>query len=182
MSGSIARRYARAIIGLCDKDKSHDKVSKDLAKVVKALAENPEVTSALHSPQVSTATKKKVLASVGKSLFVGQVTQNMLFYMADKSRLPHIEAVATDFDRLLNERSGRVQATVVTATPLNPVEKTNLQKALSKASGKEISLEASVDPTLMGGVVARIGDTVLDGSVRNQLDRMKAQLLSAVQQ
>ncbi len=181
MAGSIARRYSTALMGLCDKDSSHDKVAKDLAKVNRALADNDEVSKALSSPQVDTGTKKKVLESIGKSLFLGPLTKNFLYFLADKQRTDYLEAIAADFDRKLDARNGRVKAHVTTAVPLNPVEKTKIQKALEKASGKKITLEASVDPALVGGAVTRIGDIVLDGSVRNQLDRMKAQLLDAVQ-
>ena len=184
MAGSIARRYSTALMGLCDREtatNAHQKVAKDLGKVNKALADNEEVRKALTSPQVDTATKKKVFGSIGKSLFLGPLTKNFLYFVADKQRTDQLEAIAADFERRLDERHGRIKAHVTTAVPLNPVEKTKIQKALEKASGKKITLEASVDPALVGGVVTRIGDIVLDGSVRNQLDRMKAQLLDAVQ-
>ncbi len=168
-------------MGLCEKDKSHDKVAKDIDGVVAALDANPDIASALTSPSLEPTSKRKVIESIAKSLGCSQISTNFLLYLSDRKRFDELSGIATDFRVLLDETAGRIQADVVTATPLGPADKIRIQKALEQASGKKVVLSATVDPELVGGVVTIVGNIVLDGSVRTALNRMKTQLLAAVQ-
>lgn len=181
-SGSIARRYSTALVALCHKHGDcHDVVARDLDRLVGALDKHADVDRALVDRAVPTSVKKKVLASVAKSLVLKPLTRNFLFVLADKQRLSELRAILRDFRERLDELAGRVRATVTTATTLSPLESKRIQAALQKASGKTVILESRTDPTILGGVVTRVGNVVLDGSVRSALTKVRQQLADAVQ-
>lgn len=177
---SIARRYSQALVGLCDKDKSHEPVAADLDKVQAAFVKHPEVLAALENPTVSGNLREKVVARIAKDLSLRPLSSNFVTYLARKERIGELETIIVLFRERLDEIAGRVRAEVTTATALNTLDKTKLQKALEKATGKKVVLEVTVDPDLLGGVVTKVGNIVLDGSVRTQLTKMKEQLLDAV--
>ena len=180
-SSKIAKRYSKALVGLCDKDKSHEHVARDLKKIVDALEENPQVPAALVDPKVGRATKAKVLESIGQSLLLRPLTRNLLSYLNDQGRLGEIEGILLDFNERLDEIAGRIRATVTTAKPLNPMDMSKIKTALEKATGKQVVIESKVDENIVGGVVTRMGNIVLDGSIRTALNNMKSLLLEAVQ-
>ena len=181
MSASkIAKRYSKALVALCEKDKSHEHVSRDLTKVVEALGANTDVRGALVDPKLGRATKQKVLESVGQSLLLRPLTKNLLSYLNDQGRLGEIEGILLDFNERLDVLAGRVRATVTTAQPLNPMDMTKIKTALEKATGKQVVIESKVDEQIVGGVVTRMGNIVLDGSIRTALNNMKSLLLEAV--
>ncbi len=182
MSASrIARRYSKALIAICDKDSSHEHVARDLDKVVTALGENGEVHEALLNPAVGIAVKSKVLESISKSLVLRPSAQNFLQFLNDKQRLDELEGILEDFRDRLDELSGRVRALVTSAKPLSTLESQRIKTALEKSTGKKVVLETATDPSLLGGVVTRVGNTVLDGSVQSALNQMRTQLFQAVQ-
>ena len=181
MSASkIAKRYSKALVGLCNADKSHEHVARDLAKIVEALKANPEVETALLDPKLGRGTKRKVLDSVGQSLLLRPLTRNLLAYLNDQGRIGELEGILWDFNERLDVLAGRVRATVTTAKPLNPMDMTKIKTALEKATGKQVVIEAQVDEQIVGGVVTRMGNIVLDGSIRTALNNMKSLLLEAV--
>ncbi len=180
-AAAVARRYSTALIGLGKKDNTHDTIAANLDAVVAALASHADVAETLANPAVDAGAKRKILESIAKSLSLQQVTTNFLLYLSDRQRFDVLEAIAADFRVQLDEIAGRIRAEVVTATPLAAGDQGKIQAALEQASGKKVVLQANVDPELVGGVVTKVGNIVLDGSVRTALGRMKAQLLDAVQ-
>ncbi|MFT5429797.1 MAG: F-type H+-transporting ATPase subunit delta [Myxococcota bacterium] len=179
-ASKIARRYAKALVGLCNKDKSHEQTARDLDKVLKALDGAAEVEAALGSRAIPASTKKKVVQSIAKSLMLRPLTTDFLCYLADKQRTDEIRGIAANFAVRLDEIAGRVPVSVVAAKPLTTLEKQRIKSALEKVTGKTVLLEASVDAEILGGVVTRVGNIVLDGSVRTALNKMKVQLHEAV--
>lgn len=177
----IARRYAKALVGLCDKDKSHEAVGRDLEKVVDALNKEPKVLSALVDPSITSRTKAEVLRSVSRSLLLRPTTTHFLVLLAEKGRVDALSSIRDEFSRRLDDVQGRVRARVTSARPLTVIEKKRVEDALKKATGKTVALEATVDEKLLGGVVTRIGNLVLDGSVRTQLNTLESRLRQAVQ-
>ncbi len=177
----IARRYAKALVGLCEKDKSHEAVGRDLDKVVDALEKEPKVFGALTDPSISSRTKGEVLRSVSRSLLLRPTTTHFLVLLADKGRVAALPGIRVEFGRRLDEVQGRGRARVTSARPLTIIEKKRVEDALKRATGKSVVLDATVDEKLLGGVVTRIGNLVLDGSVRHQLDSLQGRLRQAVQ-
>ena len=177
----IARRYAKALIGICDKDRSHEAVGRDLDKVVESLEKEPAIRARLEDPSIKARTKGKVIESIARSLVLRPMTTNFLQVLNEKDRFGELRGIREDFARRLDEVQGRVRARVTSAKPLTVIEKKRVEDALKKTTGKSIVLDAAVDEKLLGGVVTKIGNLVLDGSVRTQLDTLEARLRQALQ-
>ena len=179
---SVAKRYSKALIGLCAKDKSHDHVARDLDQVLAAMAKHVEFRDAMTNPSVGPAARREVMEHVAKSLVLRPLTRNFLLYVSDRKRMGELEAIAADFKTRLDVIAGRVTASVITAKPMTALEKHRIQGALEKTTGKKVHLEVSVEESILGGAITQVGNIVLDGSVRAQLNKMKTQLMEAVRQ
>ena len=177
----IARRYSKALVGLCEKDRSYALVAKDLESFAKMLLQYPTVMDALSSPLMDLGAREKVLKDLGRALGLRPMTGNFISFLADQQRLGEIHGIVEDFQRRLDAIAGRVRASVTSATTLSPLELQRIKASLEKASGKKVVLETSVDPTILGGVVTKVGNLVLDGSVKSALNQMREQLHQAVQ-
>ncbi len=165
----LAGRYAAALFQAAAAKKEEQKVSADLGSAHKLLL---DAMSALKHPRVPPANKKKLLhdALDGK---VGPTTLKFLELLVDKKRFELMTMVAANYGRLATDARGAVKAVVRTASPLSPEELKTLAAKLKIFSGKEIELDVKEDPELIGGVSVKIGDWVLDSSLRGQLRRMK---------
>jgi len=182
MSASkVSRRYSKALMGLCDKDQSHESVASDLNQVVTALAAAPDVSTALNDPSVDIGVREKVTAQIIADLKLTGLTANFLRLLSDRQRMIEIDGILEDFQNRLDEKAGRVRATVTSATELSKGDCDRLKAQLEKTTGKTVLLETAVDPSLLGGVVARVGNLVWDGSVQTALGSMREQLLNSVQ-
>ena len=105
--------------------------------------------------------------------------ENTLMMLADRRRLKHLPEIAEAFERISERRSGRVRAEIVTATKLSDAYYQQLQSALKEATGKDVVLVRREDPSLIGGVVTTVGGRVFDGSLKNRLRELRAQLLDS---
>ncbi len=181
MSASkVARRYSKALVGLCNKDKSHELVAKDLDSVSKALHDNPTVADALASPTVDLGVKARVLEEISKNLALRPLTKSFLLYVNERGRTVEIPGITEDFKSRLDGLSGRIRAVVTSATPLSVLDATRLKAALERASKKKVLVETQVDASLIGGLVTRIDNLVLDGSVKSELKRLRAELMDVI--
>jgi F-type H+-transporting ATPase subunit delta len=104
------------------------------------------------------------------------VVRNFYAYLIDRRRLVDFTAIREEFERLADEASGLLTAQVVSASQLDDRRKARLQRALSQRTGREVRLEVTVDETLIGGAVAKVGDLIFDGSIRTQLEQLQASL------
>ncbi len=172
----IARRYAKALIAISDKDKSHESVARDLDKVVEGLAKEPSVATALSNPTIRSRTKGEVVRKIASSLMLRPSTTNFLLVLNEHDRLGELTAIRNEFARRLDVIQGRVRAKVTSAKPLTTMDKKRVEDALRKATGKTVLVDTAVDERLIGGVVTKMGNLVLDGTVRTQLDTLKARL------
>jgi F-type H+-transporting ATPase subunit delta len=173
-----AARYARALFDVARQEADVVKVQHDLSAVVAAIAENPELARVLASRGVSEAARRQIIVAVAEKIGAAAPLAKLLGLLADRGRLellPDVEAVYTE--RLLDYQNV-LQADVTTAVPLGPEATEALAASLASATGKQITMRVSVDPSLLGGVVARVGSTVYDGSVRTQLKKMRDQLVA----
>ena len=177
----VARRYSTALFELARKTRSEQQISKDLERVVGALQANPDVAKALYDPLVPVSVKDKVLVSVGRSLVLRPLTRDFLAYLNERKRLAELEGILEDFGEQLDEAAGQVRAQVASARPLSTIDSQRIKSTLQRVTSKRVVMETSVDSTLIGGVVTRVGNVVFDGSVRRALDRIRAQLLNAAQ-
>lgn len=172
----VARRYAAALFGLAARDGILDAVSQDLALIARFLAEVPYLRAVLMQPLVSEAHKNKV-ASDAFSDRVTAVSLNFLNLLIRKRREDLIDECIRVFGELVAARENTVDATASSAVPLSAAQTERLTQALEQLTGKRVRLTAHVDPNMLGGVIVRMGDTIIDGGVRSRLQRLEQQLL-----
>ena len=139
---------------------------------------SPELQHVLLSPAVVTSKKRALIDRFAKALPLSRLVRNFLFVLVDRRRGVLLSEIAAAFETALDERLGFVRAEVTSAAPLSPPQQADLQQALSAVSGRNVRCAFSVDPELIGGVVARIGSKVYDGSVRTQLQSLGQRLVS----
>jgi F-type H+-transporting ATPase subunit delta len=174
---SVARRYAAALMNQALASGSLDVISTELDRVASALEGSPLLKAFLANPLVARERKKAVAIQLFEKE-VGKATMGFLSLLVDKRRIDSFTEVRAEFDRLVRAHKNIVSASATSAVPLTPQQVQDLEKALEARTGKDIELTTSVDPSLMGGILVRIGDTVLDGTVRGKLDRLREQLLT----
>ena len=177
-AGTIARVYARTLLLAAERAGVRDEVDDSLAGMVDALAADPRLVRFLEGPQIEPADKKALLEAV----FGGRVhplALTFVFLVVDKHRETLLAEIVAAWDALLDERAGRQSATVTAATELDDDVLERLRGALERRTGKTIRLEHSVDPALLGGLVVRSGDTVIDGSLRTRLRALGRRLAAA---
>lgn len=168
----VARRYAVALMETAVEQKAVEPVAVDMNKLGDLLKGSRELSLFIASPIIRAAKKKAVLQEVLKSV-VGKEVLNFCLLMASKGREEHLPEVVEQFTELYNKRVGIVDVGVLSATPLQDDQQEKLRKKLEQYTSRKVLLNAGVDAELMGGLLIQIGDTVLDGSVRHQLERLK---------
>ncbi len=178
-SSKVARRYSKALVALCDQDNSHDKVAAELALFVEAVDTNEDIASFVSDPSIHADSRKAVVKALCDNLKMGSTTSNLFFLLNERERLNEATGILEDFRERLDVKAGRLRASVTSAKPLNDKDVQQLKAALEKASGKSVLLETAVDPDLLGGVVTKVGNIVLDGSVRSTLSSLRKQMLQA---
>jgi F-type H+-transporting ATPase subunit delta len=173
-----AARYARALFDIALKESDVTKVHQDLAAVVSIIAENAELARVLASRTVPELARRNIIVSVGEQLGVAAPVGKLLGLLADRRRLELLPDIAAVYTERLHAHQNVLQAEVSSAAPLSAEATQALEASLSSVTGKQVTMRVSVDPTLLGGVVARVGSTVYDGSVRTQLKKMRDQLVA----
>jgi F-type H+-transporting ATPase subunit delta len=174
---SVARRYAAALFAQALQAKTLDIVHQDLGTVALAAEKVPPLKALLNQPLVTEARKKAALqAAFGEK--VGKPTLGFLDLLIDKRRIGILPEIYAEFDRKVREHNNVALAEATSAIPLTPAEMNALKASLEKRTGKTIELRTEVDPSLIGGVMVRIGDNVLDGTVKSQLERLREHLLA----
>ena len=178
MITAIARRYATALFDVVRKSGGVERAEQDLLAVKALLASNPELRQALASGAVPLQKKRAaieaIVAQSGMSAEVGRT----LLLLADRNRIGMIDEFAEAFAARLRQERRVMPAEIVTAVPLAGGQRDALAQALSKVTGGTITMTERVDPDIIGGVVAKVGGTVFDGSVTTQLEHMRRRLTS----
>jgi F-type H+-transporting ATPase subunit delta len=168
-----ARRYGRAVFEIALERKELDRWQVDLEEIA-ALGDNAAFMALIENPKFGFEKKEKLLAKLLGD--VNPLARNLVYLLVSRGRLAMIGEIAEDYHRLLDSYRGIEHAEVVTAVPLDAKEKKKLEEHLGKVVGKKIVLETSVDPGLVGGMIARVGGKLLDGSTRSQLLALKKEL------
>jgi F-type H+-transporting ATPase subunit delta len=172
-----ATRYARALLDVALREADPQKIDRDLTSFVDAVNSSPELKRALTSPRVPAANRRAAVDAMARQVGMDAPLAKLLGMLADRGRLEiYNDLLLVYRERLLAHR-GIVKGEVTSAAPLAPDRIAALERSLSAATGKQVQLETAVDPALIGGVVARIGSTVYDGSIRTQLARIRQQLV-----
>ncbi len=176
MTGNIvARRYARALfaIGQEQNEAELKKYGNDLFQIAGMLEKAPELMKVFRNPVFTVAEKKGVVTKALARTKPCKVVKNFCLLLADKSRLDCLPEINAYFSILLDEVQGVVRGNLITAVDLADPMKQQIKEQLEKQSGQKIVLEYAVDPKILGGLKLKVGDKVLDASIRAQLDILK---------
>lgn len=179
MASAVANRYAHALVDIVMSPGSTLKPQEaqaQLASVEGLLQESPELRTALLTPAIPTSRKRAVMATLLERLGISTLIRNFVYVIVDHRRVAVFEDIREAFDQQLDERLGFARAEVTSAVALNAAQSASLETELSKLTGKRMRLRFDVDPALIGGVVAHIGSTVYDGSVRGELRELGRKL------
>ncbi len=175
-TSGAARRYARALFGLARETNALDAVRSELGELADLFNSDRTLRDALLTPLHPAAERKGVVGAIADQAGLSLSLRHFLMFLIDQRRLVDFAAIRDEFERLANEASGLMTADVVSASPLDESRQDRLRRALSDRTGQEIRLDIRVDPSLLGGAIATVGDTVFDGSLRAQLERLRANL------
>lgn len=174
---SIARRYAQALFDLSRKEGAAERVETDLETIDALLRTQPKLLRVLRAPVIARAKKKELV----RRLFEDQVsslTLRFLYLLIEKRREAVLPEINRQFRALSYQAASILPVTATVAQRLSREERARLAEALARRTGKTVELAEEVDPELIGGVVLRLGDTIIDGSVAGQLRRLHQQLLA----
>ena len=177
MLSVVASRYGRALADVVVSSNADSaQVLSGLRQVEQLIESSDELRNMLLTPAVSPARKRAVMKRLMDPMGLPDKVRNFVYVVIDHRRAHEFKHIVDAFEQLLDERLGFVAADVRSATELNDSQRQAIEAQVSRLAGKKAKLKFSTDPALIGGVVARVGSTVYDGSVRGQLDRLKAKL------
>jgi F-type H+-transporting ATPase subunit delta len=174
-SRASASRYARALFDVTAAD-SRAQVDHELTDVAKAFAAQADLQAVFASPSVAPAAKQAVVQAIIQKLGASTAVARLLTLLAQRDRLGLLQDIAAVFHERVLEDAQVLQAEVTTAQPLSDADRQALQARLSAATKKQVTITPRVDPAIIGGLVARIGGTVYDGSLVSQLARIRERL------
>jgi F-type H+-transporting ATPase subunit delta len=176
ITGSIARRYARALFSLAVEKRSVEAWNQSLETLAKAVEASPELKDVLQNPAYPREQRRAVVERVAAAMQLAPEPANLLFLMGDRNRLPALGGVVAAFRELADQELGRVRARVTSAVPLDDASVAAIAEKLSASTQKKVLVERVVDPAIIGGVVAQVGSLVYDGSLRTQLEDLHKSL------
>jgi len=167
-SGGVGRVYAEALFAVAKETNAVDAVLEDLAEVERVFVDNAKFETLIESPKVTREDAERML----RSAFEGQIAKpvlNLLLVLLKRGRQRAVPQVAEAFRALVDADRRQRRVAITTAKPIEPAHVEKLAHTLSQKTGQRVLLETAVDPALLGGAVARVGDTVIDGSLRTGL-------------
>ena len=172
----VARRYAAALFESARKQGKTDSVQQNLATLESLWTQAPDLRKVLESPLIPDERKHQIIdQTVGREL--DPLSSAFLHLLVDKRREDILLEVREEYIRLADISRGLVRAQATVAAPLDDLERAALVEALERRTGKQIELQVQVNPEIIGGVVVRMQDTVIDGSVKGSLERIREQML-----
>jgi len=178
-SPAIASRYASALVDVVLDPKAQaapEQVTRELHGFQALLSSSEELRNALASPSVPAPRKKAILSRLADQLGMGRISSNFLFVLNSHRRMDALPAVVESFEVLLDQRLGFSRANITSARELNPEQRADLEAQLTKLTGRRMRLKFTTDESLIGGLIARIGSTVYDGSLKGHLQALGRQL------
>lgn len=182
IAGALSKRYARALVDVlaapgAPTAPALEAAGRDLEAFAQLLREHRDLRAFFANPGVQRREKEAVLARLTATLELGPMVATFLRLLLEKGRLGQFEVIVRTYRDLMDERLGRTRAEVTTAAPLDEATRGRLAQRLAAVAGKAVVLDTKTDAGLLGGMVARMGGTVYDGSLRAQLARVREQLL-----
>jgi F-type H+-transporting ATPase subunit delta len=175
MSGSIARRYAKAIVRVAQEENSLEQTG-DALRLLRALAADPQIAQSLANPLLSATARRGLAGAIAEQLTLRPTMRNFLCLLADHRRLDQLVGIADQYQKIVDEMLGRVRATIASATQLTGQQTQAVIEALARQTRRTVLTEQHVEPSLLGGVVVDVEGTVYDGSLRTQLEALATRI------
>lgn len=173
ISSTIAKRYARAFFEIAGEDKRYEEYYRELGRFSAVLRENKSLEEFLANPIFAQPDKKAVVESVLEKIRISPLTANFLKLLADKRRIEILPDIERRYRELMDNALKKARVTVKTAFPLSGELSRRLQSGLEELTGREVEMTVLEEPSLIGGIVVRVGDTLYDGSIRAQLNNIR---------
>ena len=174
---SIARRYAKGLFAVGERDGNYVKYHGELEKVIDLFQTEKRVGRALLLPILEINKRKEILADILKVLDISASTSNMFSMLLEKNRMEYLTAIKDQYEALLDEKEGRMRGVIWSAYPISDNVKGSIEEALKKKMEKDVLLDVVEDKELIGGLKVRIGGTIIDGSVKRQLEILRENIL-----
>jgi F-type H+-transporting ATPase subunit delta len=176
IGSKVAKRYAKALFSIGQEDRKVDEYARDLIAFTELYLQHHEFAGAISSRIFAQEDRKRVLKAVlDKSGFAGPV-RNFISLLLDRERIGEVEGITKYYERLMDEASNIARAEVFVPRPLKTDALNRLEKSLGKMISKQVKLEVREDPSLIGGIMVKVGDLVLDGSMKAQLRGLRESL------
>jgi F-type H+-transporting ATPase subunit delta len=172
IQASLGGRYAVALFDLARDGKSLDSVAESLAALKRAIAESADFKGLINSPVLGRDDAARTVAAVAGSMGLDPLTTKFLGVLAGNRRLAQLPAVIRAYETLLSNHKGEARAEVTSAHPLSKTQIGALEKSLRARVGRDVSLDAKVDPAILGGLVVKIGSQMIDSSIRTRLNTL----------
>lgn len=174
-----ATRYAKALLDVTSSDDDAGKVERDLTSFVDLLRDSHELRQALLSPSVPASGKRGIATAVAERIGMAPTGVRLLQLLADRDRLGMMDDLLAVYRERLLDRRKIVRAEIRSAVALAPEAVAAIESRLGQVTGKNVAVDAVIDPALIGGVLAKVGSTVYDGTVKSQLEKLRKQLIAA---
>lgn len=178
----VVVRYATTLLDLAIEKDAAEGVSGDLAGIARLAEESEEFSRFIASPLVPKAQQRKFMDALADKGGFSPLVRNFINVLISNGRLSLLSVIAGEFSVLRAARSGEVLVTVETARPLSEEQKKGVQDRMSKALGRNVRIEASVDPSIIGGMVVTVGSVMIDDSVRRKLEALGLALTKGANQ
>ena len=175
-SDVVAKRYAKALYELGQEEGLEQKFLEDMQNMALIVDQSAELRSILESPLYDIILKKRILKDVVSKVGISEYTLNFLNILLDKDRFVFLADIRDTYKQILDETSGRVRAFITSATDLDETQLERIAKTLSDVVKKEVDVDVTIEPSLIGGVIAEVEGMVYDGSVKTELSRLKQSL------
>lgn len=178
-SNVVSKRYAKALIDLATQEGIVDQIERNFGKTVQTIIQTRNLRNFFFNPVYKSDEKMKLLDMVVKEMAISGLLKKFLELLIEKDRFPEIQEIYKEYVRLSDQLNNRAEAEITSAAALNDEDKKKLQSRLEALTGKNIYLNIKQDPTLIGGVITRIGSIVYDGSIKSQLAKLKEQIMTS---
>ena len=169
----LARRYAKALFSIGKEQGTYEAYNEALQAVAGLYKATPEVADALTNPLYPMDVREKVMAGIVDSIGVDSVMGNFLKLLVEKQRAEILPEIAEEYKAMVDDEKNISHGSVISAVELSDELQAKVQTTLEKLTGKKVELTTSVDPSIIGGIIAKVGDLVLDGSIKAQLAGLK---------
>lgn len=173
ISSGIAARYSQALFDLAKEEGALKKLEADIAALGAALAASPDLRSMIASPVIAREDQANAISAIAKKASLSPIMANTLSLMAAKRRLFVLPQLVAAVAELISADKGEVTAEVTSAVALSPAQAKSLSDALKAQVGKDVKLKTAVDETLIGGLVVKLGSTMIDTSVKAKLSALQ---------